>query len=82
MHVAERADAGKALCPLMKIKTLVLEGFLNDGMHAMDEGLLPEYIGNTFFEIMELGHWGSNQTQKAAGLDKDLKAYYRETKEE
>ena len=81
MYLAECAASGKRPCRLMKIKTLVLEGHLHDGMHSMDEGFLPEFIGNAFYEIMELGHWSSNQHEKAAGLDKGLKKHYRETKE-
>ena len=62
MYLAECAASGKRPCRLMKIKTLVLEGHLHDGMHSMDEGFLPEFIGNAFYEIMELGHWSSNHT--------------------
>lgn len=63
------------------IESLYFEGCLSDVLHAMDEGLVPEIIGNTMLEVMERGHWGGNQSLQAAGLDEHLKAWYKRTKE-
>ena len=66
----------------MQIETMRHEGFLEDAMHGMDGGFAPECVSNVFVEIMDLGHWGNSQELKAKGLDKALKTWYRDTKEQ
>ena len=65
----------------MGIKVLRLEGFLPDAMRGMDEGFTAEVAGNVIYECMESPGYASNQTNRAAKMDAELKAHYKETKE-
>ena len=80
-YLASCAAKGKEPCTLMLIKVLRLEGFLPDAMHGMDEGFTSEVAGNVLFECMESPGYGSNQADRAAKMDTELKAYYKAVKE-
>jgi hypothetical protein len=80
-YLADCERTGTPVCDLFNCKTLCLEGCVSDVLHAMDEGLLPEILGNTMVEVMQRGQWGATQKLKAQGLDAHLRAWYSEVKE-
>eukprot|EP00959_Pyramimonas_sp_CCMP1952_P127176 2660233-Pyramimonas_sp.AAC.1 len=46
-HIAACEATGVPVSELFLIKSLFLEGFLSDVLHAMGEGIVPEILGNT-----------------------------------
>jgi hypothetical protein len=80
-YIADCAAKGVEPCALMQIYLLRLEGFLPDAMHGLDEGFTAEVAGNVMYEVMESPGYETNQAKRAARMDSELKAHYKETKE-
>ena len=67
---------GRAISSLWKILTLKVDGVIIDVLHALDLGVSCHVCADIFVEVMDLGLWGGNQDQKAAGLEKELDKFY------
>jgi hypothetical protein len=75
--LAEMSAAGKQVANLFKISGLRLEGVMIDTLHAIDQGIAVHAIANIFVEVMALNPWGSNKKANVAGLERDMKLWYK-----
>ena len=52
-----------------------LEFVMIDVLHTVDLGVASHVLGNIFWEVMQLGVWGSNQADQVKGLSLDIDAW-------
>ena len=77
-YIAALVAEGIPVPILMGILTLRKEGCVIDGLHSMDQGITSRILANILVEMCQKGHWGGTQSLQVAGLEKEIKVWYKQ----
>ena len=80
-YLAELRAVAKPIPTLLdKVIGFRLEHVMVDVLHIVDLGVAAHIIGNSCLEIMQLGQWGSAQSEQLEALSSDIASWYKKTK--
>lgn len=76
-YIADLMRAGSRIPILFLILSLRIEGIMVDTLHAVELGIASHILANAIYEVMRLGHWGSNLPDQLAGFNSYLLRWYK-----